>query len=304
MRKILVGSVVVLLSAFSATPARGPSAFDIVFTGRVVDAGSGESLRGAQVTIEATRYGALTDADGRYRFAVPAAEFRNREVVLVATLLGYGRAEATVRVTADTIRTELRLRATAIAFDAVTVTDAAQPKAEDASMQSARRQVEYQRRRVEAEAARRRLTASIGSVPVSPMGFRSAALRAGAAPHAAPNPNLPPGWNTESYDLIEENPFLAAARNPLSTFSIDVDRASYGNIRRFLLDGRRPPKDAVRIEEMINYFPYAYPEPKGDAPFSITTEVASAPWRPAHRLVRIGLHTEDVALEEDRKSVV
>lgn len=98
-----------------------------------------------------------------------------------------------------------------------------------------------------------------------------------------------PGFNTEEYDRIVENPFLSAAANPLSTFSIDVDRASYSNVRRFINNGERPPADAVRVEELVNYFPYDYPEPSGQHPFSVTTEVTPAPWRPEHRLLRIGL---------------
>ena len=96
-------------------------------------------------------------------------------------------------------------------------------------------------------------------------------------------------FNTEEYAHIVENPFLDARANPVSTFSIDVDRASYANVRRFIAQGQLPPADAVRIEEMVNYFPCEYHEPTGEHPFSVTTEVAPAPWRPGHRLVRITL---------------
>jgi Ca-activated chloride channel family protein len=99
---------------------------------------------------------------------------------------------------------------------------------------------------------------------------------------------LPP-VDREGYEQVRDNPFLAAATNPLSTFSIDVDTASYANVRRFLTEGRLPPKDAVRIEELVNYFRYDYPEPAGDAPFSITTELGSCSWEPEHRLVLVGL---------------
>jgi len=98
-----------------------------------------------------------------------------------------------------------------------------------------------------------------------------------------------PEFNTEAYDRIYENEFLSAAKEPLSTFSADVDTASYSNLRRFLNDGSLPPKDAIRIEEMINYFRYRYPEPSGDAPFSVTTEVAQSPWSPKNKLLRIGI---------------
>ncbi len=102
------------------------------------------------------------------------------------------------------------------------------------------------------------------------------------------------GFNTEAYDHISDNPFLRAAQNPLSTFSIDVDTASYANVRRFLTSNTLPPKDAVRIEELVNYFAYEYPQPKGEDPFSVNVEVAPAPWNSAHQLARIGLKGREV----------
>ncbi len=104
--------------------------------------------------------------------------------------------------------------------------------------------------------------------------------------------------NGERYAEISENPFLETSRAPLSTFSIDVDTASYANVRRYLNDGQMPPKDAVRIEELINYFEYDYPQPVGDVPFSVNTEVATAPWNAKHKIVSIGLQGKKVALED------
>ena len=101
-------------------------------------------------------------------------------------------------------------------------------------------------------------------------------------------------FNTEQYNRIYDNEFLMAKDNPLSTFSIDVDTASYSNIRRFLNNNQLPPKDAVRIEEMINYFSYDYPQPKENEPFSVTTEVAACPWNKDHQLVLIGLQGRNV----------
>jgi Ca-activated chloride channel family protein len=103
-------------------------------------------------------------------------------------------------------------------------------------------------------------------------------------------------FNTESYDKIDDNPFLAVRGNPRSTFSIDVDRAAYSNVRRFINDGQRPPKDAVRIEELLNYFSYDYPAPTGDVPFAVATDVTSAPWNTTHRLVRIGIQGKKIPL--------
>ncbi len=98
-----------------------------------------------------------------------------------------------------------------------------------------------------------------------------------------------PQFNTEQYNRIYENEFLEVAQNPLSTFSIDVDTASYSNVRRFLNNNQMPPADAVRIEEMINYFTYDYPKPTAEEPFSITTKAAVCPWEPKHQLALVGL---------------
>ena len=101
-------------------------------------------------------------------------------------------------------------------------------------------------------------------------------------------------FNTEEYTRFDENPFLRPGDNPLSTFSIDVDRASYANVRRFLRSGVRPVRDAVRIEEMVNYFTYDYPEPSAGNPVSITTELAACPWNEKNRLLLIGLQAEKI----------
>ena len=105
----------------------------------------------------------------------------------------------------------------------------------------------------------------------------------------------------EQYRAVSTNPFLLATEKPLSTFSIDVDTASYANIRRFLTGGSLPPRDAVRIEEMINYFNYDYPLPTGDDPFSVNVEVADCPWNADHRLARIGIKGWEFE-DEDRPS--
>lgn len=103
--------------------------------------------------------------------------------------------------------------------------------------------------------------------------------------------------NVERYAEIEENPFLETSRAPLSTFSIDVDTASYSNVRRYIKDGSLPPKDAVRIEELVNYFEYDYPQPIGDVPFSVTNEVAVCPWNAKNKIVSIGLQGKKVSLD-------
>src|SRR5262249_3609068 len=105
--------------------------------------------------------------------------------------------------------------------------------------------------------------------------------------------------NTEQYaPIVENNITSVTPGQTLSTFAVDVDTASYANMRRFLLqENRLPPPDAVRIEELINYVAYDYPEPSGAAPFSVDTEVTRCPWNPDHSLLRIGLKGRSVAFE-------
>ncbi len=105
-------------------------------------------------------------------------------------------------------------------------------------------------------------------------------------------------YNTEGYDYIHENIFRTSAENPLSTFSIDVDAASYSNVRRMLHAGQVPPAGAVRVEEMINYFQYDYPQPKQDVPFSFTTEMNDCPWNSQHKLVLIGMQGKTIPVDD------
>ena len=104
--------------------------------------------------------------------------------------------------------------------------------------------------------------------------------------------------NTEAYDFISDNPFIRVSQDPLATFSIDVDTASYANVRRFLSMNQLPPKDSVRIEEMINYFTYDYAPPSGPHPVGVYSEVAAAPWKPDHRLVRIGVKAKEIEISK------
>ena len=104
--------------------------------------------------------------------------------------------------------------------------------------------------------------------------------------------------NTEEYDRIQENGFKSVADTPLSTFSIDVDPASYSNMRRFINRGELPPADAIRTEELVNYFSYDYPKPTGDDPVKITVEAGTCTWNTAHRLVRIGLKAKEIPTEQ------
>jgi Ca-activated chloride channel homolog len=130
-------------------------------------------------------------------------------------------------------------------------------------------------------------------------GYRIHRQESAVGPAPRYDPGYPrPDYNTEAYDRIQENIFLDPKKNPLSTFSIDVDAASYSNVRRFLISGQAPPKDAVRLEEMVNYFHYDYPQPKGPVPVSISSEVSACPWNPDNRLLHIGLQGKAIATDK------
>lgn len=106
------------------------------------------------------------------------------------------------------------------------------------------------------------------------------------------------GMNAEEYKEIAENNFKTVSESPLSTFSIDVDAASYSNMRRYINKGELPPADAIRTEELINYFSYDYPQPTGNDPVKITTEVGACPWNAKHRLVCIGLKAKEIPTDK------
>ncbi|WP_259152014.1 VWA domain-containing protein [Xanthomonas sp. 3793] len=146
--------------------------------------------------------------------------------------------------------------------------------------------------------------------PAPPVHARPATMHNGAlarqAPAAAlmalpesrsmimPAPPAAPVENRETYQTLSDNPIVQAAESPVSTFSIDVDTGSYSNVRRYLTSGSLPPVDAVRVEEMINYFRYDDPAPRDGQPFAVRTELAPAPWNGKHLLLRIGINGRDV----------
>lgn len=260
MRRTLF-AVVLLLGTLAATMVAGlePSGPFVVFTGRVMDDATGGAIAGVRVALDGTRHSTFSGGTGHYQLMVPRSELTGSMALLTASRAGYRSASAALSVAADSIAADFRLIAGA---------DAAEPVAGPAE-----------------SAAADRSQAEMSTRATPPANFAGPATGAAGYPGHFPGG----GWNTESYSLIVENTFLATAGNPLSTFAIDVDRASYSNVRRFLREGQLPPKDAVRIEEMVNYFTYGYPTGEGEHPFGVTTEVAPAPWRKSHLLLRIGL---------------
>ena len=218
---------------------------------------AGSPLPGARVLVVGTSFHAVANATGAYRIdSIPAGTY-----VIRANLIGYAAAEvAGVQVSAGRrVKVDIVLQPAAVHLQEMVVDGALAPRGRAAQM------------------------------PATIAG-------AYAARDAEPYRVRREPWNTEEYGHKDENPFLAVSAHPLSTFSIDVDRASYSNARRFLLGGQAPPKDAVRIEELVNYFPYDYSGPTGDDPVAIHAELGPAPWKPRHQVLRIGLQARRVDL--------
>jgi Ca-activated chloride channel family protein len=128
-------------------------------------------------------------------------------------------------------------------------------------------------------------------------GKRSAKDNARIVPQSQPIVYQAAPPSNESYKKLAENDFMSVTANPLSTLSVDVDRASYSNVRRFINDGQTPPPDAVRVEEMINYFNYNYPQPKGSDPIAISTEMIDCPWAKGHKLLHVGIQAKEVSTD-------
>jgi Ca-activated chloride channel family protein len=251
----------------------------IVFTGTVTDA-SKSPLAGVMIRIAPWNAGTLTNAQGRYVVSVSAAKRGDNATISVQNI-GYNEKSQQVRITADSMRVDFQLDAQPLALQEVVVTgEGVRGGRADGKVMAAAPEIRLRRS----------------------VGFTYAGVSNQGAGRGGQGQSWrrgdPRDFNTESYAAIEENPFLAATANSLSTFSIDVDRASYANVRRFINEGRLPPKDAVRIEELVNYFTYNDPVPRGSAPFTVRTELNRAPWRPAHKLLRIALKARDIDIEK------
>jgi Ca-activated chloride channel family protein len=247
-------------------------------TGVVVEAAGGAAVSGAEVALSPSARSARTDAKGRFVFdALPAGVQTAR-----VSHAGFQPTAAKVTMPASGV-VSVRLVLTRVAPQTAKL-------AEGAAKGVAKAESESRVRRSASKPSARMSYGygagmAMGSASVAPQASMGMGYRAVPAPPAA----VPLPKDREGYDAIDEQSFLAVADQPLSTLSIDVDAAAYSNVRRFLTNGELPPKDAVRIEELVNYFSYDYPDPQGDAPFAVVTEVADAPWNPAHRLVRVGI---------------
>jgi Ca-activated chloride channel family protein len=293
--------------SFSCNTAHAQSAGTL--TGRVVD-DTGQGVAGAVVVLQPTGKRVTTGADGSFVLAGLGAD----SYTVKCQKAGYeaGKVGALRLSAGQTHSVECRLRA-----GARDKAGKKAPKADAAADRDERSRGRGQGSRRSEVAAAESSAAPMGSVakappppvnrPMQPVAKRRA-LGPGAGYVAKPStqalvvtrpgPREKDGFNTEEYGEIDENPFEAATQKPLSTFSIDVDTASYSNVRRYLSMQQMPPRDAVKIEEFINYFSYEYPNPTGRDPFAVHTEVSVAPWNQAHRLVKIGLQGKRIPMND------
>ncbi|MCB0560234.1 MAG: von Willebrand factor type A domain-containing protein [Phaeodactylibacter sp.] len=253
------------LFSFAALLAVTQSSFTTsepyIISGIVVDADSQEPLIGANVVEKGTQNGTVTDFDGKFKLQI-----QQKNAALEISYTGY-QSETIKKVSAgDDIRVEMKVSDAAL--EEVVV-------------------IGYEKKAIRG----RRISEAMKEMPAS------APAMYGVVPQTYSG-DVQENWNTEDYSVITENRFYEVTKEPLSTFSIDVDAASYSNMRRFLKNGQAPPKDAIRIEEMVNYFNYEYPEPDGEHPFEVITEISDCPWQPEHRLVHIGLQGKHIPMDE------
>jgi Ca-activated chloride channel family protein len=249
--------------AFLLLTSMGP-ATQIIIKGRVTGAGD-VPLKGVVVMVKETGNNTVTGADGKYAItATPGAK------TLVFSLRGMKPLEEPIA--GRTVINVTMAPEKPVKYENKPVADQLVSACEEAA--------DYP---VVAGVAREKKTRAPGSGYTRTMNYY-------------PQPQR--DYNTESYAGIDENGYKDPLKAPYSTFSIDVDNASYSNVRRFINLGQDVPKDAVRIEEMINYFKYDYPEAGGEHPFSVYTEAGECPWNRNHYLLHIGLRGKEIDRDE------
>lgn len=255
--------------------------------GKVTDAQSGDPLVGAVITVKGTSIGAQTDVDGNFELKVKPGTYR-----LVCTLIGFQQKESKEITVAEGATEVVNFTIDVSApMNEVVVTNA-----------------QSQKSRVMSKALQYR---TAGIVPSSYNNVRAMykskdrvqdnenAQKLDKKEHKRLYDSLEKGgFDTEEYGYWLENDYQSPKNTPLSTFSIDVDKASYANIRRFIEQGQKPPAGAVRIEEMVNYFDYNYPQPQGEHPLSIISEMGTCPWNQEHLLLHIGLQGKKIDLSK------
>jgi Ca-activated chloride channel homolog len=290
MKKYLFFSLVLAVLATAFIPREKH-----ILTGKVTD-DKGMPVAGASVFIKGSNTGTATDSAGNFRLEVNGTErlvisavnFITQEIqvgnhnTLSVALLSSNVQLDEVVVTAYGVQRKKQSMGRELA--AANTNKAVQPSPLTSPLQGKVSGIYVSGGRGNPQQIRLRGIASIQENNHPSTGYAGSVI-------------ADSGFDREGYDEIVENPFIRAKDNPLSTFSIDVDAASYSNMRRFITSGQLPPAGAVRIEEMINYFTYQYPQPANEDPFSVNMEVSSCPWNSKHQLVLIGMQGKKIATE-------
>lgn len=265
--KLIFASIILLINLLS-------HAQEITITGNVSDESG--PLPGASVLVKNTNRGTQTDFDGNYLIKASKGE------TLVFSFIG--SKSKTVKIGNFSVINVVLENDNTSLDEVVVVAYGTQKK-------------ESSRRSKNAKTERTALP-SIQSNIVIRGNNSNQDIALSAKRKDSLQRNFQVNVNDEDYGVFIENPFENPKNTPLSTFSIDVDNASYTNIRRFINNGQAVPKDAVRVEEMINFFKYDYPQPKGENPFSINTEFSEAPWNSKHKILKIGLQGKNISSEK------
>lgn len=273
-----------ILFAFMLMCISAVSAQNVRITGEVKDQ-AGDPLIGVSVVIKGTSRGVVTDIDGKYAIDAP------QQSTLVFSFIGFNPKE--IKVGSKTIINVVLEESVALLDECVVVGYGVQQK----SMVTGS---------VSSVSGKKPKKDKSKNVPPPPMraaspsaGYYMAEMIPGIQVTQADRAYVTPAaYGSEEYGGYKENRFISPLSEALSTFSIDVDTESYTNFRRFINQGQKPSKDAIRIEEFINYFKYNYDEPTKADPVKVTTEVGECPWDSQNRLVRIGVKAKEIAKED------
>ena len=252
-----------------------------VITGKITDE-KGLAIPGATIIIKGTKTATASDSDGKYSISIA-----NDNAVLVINAVGFKTKEQTCKGS-SIINVVLTVQQSALS-EVVVIGYSSKRKRDITGSVTTLTGNTLLRGRAAGLSVSYNLHTQKTSNLDEPLDEENGRAYLNHSPRA--------NVNTEGYEHIIENPYLKASDNPLSTFSIDVDAASYSNVRRIINDGQLPPTGAVRIEEMVNYFSYQYPQPQGNDPFSVNTEIAACPWNTKHQLALIGLQGKTIPYE-------
>ena len=284
---LLVAPIIFIMLAF-----RPVNSYTI--TGTITD-DNGSPIPSASILLKGTTQGTTSDSKGVFSLTISKLSG-----TLVVSAVGYDNKEIKLKASTTTINVSLKTAVPALQEVVVIGYGTAKKRDMTGSVTTVNQPAYYYK-----QGADQQLQGKVSGVDIrTSNGTPGAVTRIQMRGYSSFQKNktgyhdmLKEDFNREGYDNITENKFLKATDNPLSTFSIDVDAASYSNVRRFLNQGQLPPAGAVRIEEMVNYFKYEYPQPTNNDPFSINTEISDAPWNKNHKLVLIGLQGKKIPTE-------